>query len=135
MPKIVPTEDIINIIKRFPAAEDEKQLFLECCAPAETPNASEPAIGTLNEKPLHAAVKRFICPDVSRHEIPPTPFLKDGKTSGGRYIADILTKDGVAHEVQTTSLYPLRSKVGWYFSNTHCFVNIVCAVPHTKWIS
>lgn len=98
-------------------------------------------IGRLAEKQMHAAIKRFICPDESMHEIP----LDSGERAGEigydgkkikkrRFVADIL-KDGTVYEIQTGPLLPLRDKIRWIFENTDYNVTVIHPIAETKWVN
>ncbi len=58
-----------------------------------------PRIGTLNEKPLHAALKRWAAEDGDRFEVPV-----------GRFVADIVRGDHII-EIQTGSTATLKRKL------------------------
>ena len=76
-------------------------------------------IGTLGEKQMHAAIKRFICADESKHEIKldKPRDNADGKAKARRFVADIL--DGkTVYEIQTGSFAPLVKKIQWILDNT-----------------
>ena len=66
---------------------------------AAAPRAGGHSIGTLREKSLHAILKLYYEPDVSRHELPV-----------GGHIADVVGEDGVI-EIQTRSLSALKPKL------------------------
>jgi len=63
------------------------------------PTDRAPRIGLLNEKPLHAALKRWAAEDGDRFEVPV-----------GRYVADIVRGDQVI-EIQTGSTSVLKRKL------------------------
>ena len=63
------------------------------------PGGVAPHIGTLNEKPLHAALKRWAAEDGDRFEVPV-----------GRFVADIVRGDLVL-EIQTGSTSVLKRKL------------------------
>lgn len=99
-------------------------------------------IGTLGEKQMHAALKRFICPDVSCHEI-----KIDGsagcvarESEGGkraksrRFVADILNGNTV-YEIQTGSFAPLKSKIQWILDNTTYNIALIHPIAETTWVS
>ncbi len=102
-------------------------------------------IGTLGEKQMHAAIKRFICPDESRHEI-----LIDGsagcikKESDGengstgakkrRFVADILDENTI-YEIQTGGFSPLRQKIQWILDNTTYNLMLIHPIAETKWVN
>ena len=98
-------------------------------------------IGTLREKRLHAAVKRYLCEDITAHERVVGDMAAevdgDGRIIGKRrrMVADILTPDGEIFEVQTGGLYPLRKKIEWYLSHTTHRVTVVCPLPAVKYLS
>ncbi len=62
-------------------------------------NGSGPQIGTLNEKPLHAALKRWAAEDGDRFEVPI-----------GRFVADLVRGDLII-EIQTGSTSVLKRKL------------------------
>ena len=78
-------------------------------------------IGTLGERRLHAALKRFLSPDVTTHEI-----------GVGRYRADVLT-DGHVYEVQTRRMDRLTAKLR-VFLDTYD-VTVVYPVARQKYLS
>lgn len=99
-------------------------------------------IGTLGEKQMHAAIKRFICPDTECHEV-----LIDGSEGcinsipdGGdarkkrRFVADVLHL-GTVFEIQTGSFAPLREKLAWILENTNYNVVLIHPLAQTKWVS
>ncbi|MBQ8407803.1 MAG: hypothetical protein IJY39_02950 [Clostridia bacterium] len=101
-------------------------------------------IGTLGEKQMHAAIKRFICPDESKHEI-----LIDGsagcieracdgednkKQKKRRFVADVLDGNTI-YEIQTGGFSPLRDKIAWILENTTYNVMVIHPIAETKWVS
>ena len=100
-------------------------------------------IGRLGEKQMHAAIKRFICPDESKHEI-----LIDGsagcierdeseenkKTKKRRFVADVLDGNTI-YEIQTGGFSPLRDKIQWILDNTSYNVMVIHPIAETKWVS
>ncbi len=92
-------------------------------------------IGTLGEKQMHAAIKRFICPDTSYHEV----MLDSGQAPNGseqkikkrRFVADILN-DGNVYEIQTGSLLPLHDKIEWILKNTDFNVTVIHPIAELK---
>lgn len=98
-------------------------------------------IGTLSEKQMHAAIKRFICPDESCHEIPLDNGERAGETdeSGNKikrrkFVADIL-KNGNVYEIQTGALPPLSEKIKWILENTSHTVTVIHPIAETKWVN
>lgn len=93
-------------------------------------------IGTLGEKQMHAAIKRFICPDTSKHEIKLDKNADDNetKTKTRRFVADIL--DGkTVYEIQTGSFGPLVKKIEWILNNTDYNVTVIHPIAKTKWVN
>ena len=101
-------------------------------------------IGRLAEKQMHAAIKRFICPDGSKHEI-----LIDGsagcknltneeesdkKNKKRRFVADILDGNTI-YEIQTGGFSPLREKIQWILDNTTYNITVIHPIAETKWVS
>lgn len=97
-------------------------------------------IGTLGEKQLHAAIKRFICPDISKHEIKIDSIKStcgENNNIGAsrrRFVADILDNNTV-YEIQTGSFSPLREKISWILENTEYNVAVIHPIAQTKWVS
>ncbi len=94
-------------------------------------------IGTLGEKQMHAAIKRFICSDTQYHEIKLDTAKKDGEektTKRRRFVADIL-KDGNVYEIQTGRLLPLRDKISWILENTDHNVTVIHPIAESKWVN
>ncbi|MBQ3553022.1 MAG: hypothetical protein IJA35_07770 [Clostridia bacterium] len=79
-------------------------------------------IGTLREKTLHAVIKRYIEPDMSRHEV---------KTAFG--IVDIMAANRHIFEVQTRKLHLLTKKLSGLL-NSHS-VTVVYPIAHKKLLS
>ena len=104
-------------------------------------------IGRLGEKQMHAAIKRFICPDTSCHEIKidgsigcNTKELTDdadtkaSKPKARKFVADVLEGDTI-YEIQTGSFAPLREKIRWILDNTSYNIVLIHPIAETKWIS
>lgn len=79
------------------------------------------SIGTYKEKRMHVTLKRFVEPDMSKHEI-----------KVGPYVADILRGDEIV-EIQTGSFYPMKEKIAYYLENTDYRVTVVKPLPYIKW--
>lgn len=103
---------------------------------AHSPTADEnaPLIGTLREKRLHAVVKRYLCEDVTAHEIPVRDLLSDDAQINTKMVADVLV-DGHIYEVQTGGFYPLKKKLRWYLDHTDCDVTVVHPMAGIKYLS
>lgn len=101
-------------------------------------------IGRLAEKQMHAAIKRFICPDESKHEVlidgsAGCRINNDESTDGKakrkrRFVADILNGNTI-YEIQTGGFSPLRDKIQWILDNTRYNVLVIHPIAETKWVS
>lgn len=96
-------------------------------------------IGRLAEKQMHSALKTFICPDESKHEVKiqnsPLYIPKDQEnTKNRKYVADILDGDTI-YEIQTGGFSPLREKIQWILENTSYRVVVIHPIAETKWVS
>lgn len=76
------------------------------------------SIGTLGEKSLHAVLKLYYEPDITRHE-----------QQIGAHIADIVNEDGII-EIQTRNLSALRPKLNAFLNI--CRVTVVHPVIASK---
>jgi hypothetical protein len=85
-----------------------------------TANDSTSKIGTLNEKPLHAAIKSFLTKpsDIIEAEV-------DG------FVVDILRKN-LAIEIQTKNFSQIRNKIKRLILNRP--VRLIYPIPKEKWI-
>ncbi len=79
-------------------------------------------IGRLNEKRLHNMLKRFVCEDVSCHEVRLAPSADGGRARG--FVADVLCGEDI-FEIQTGALYPLRDKLEFYLTATDYRVTVL----------
>ncbi len=97
---------------------------------------SDCGIGTLAEKQMHAAIKRFICPDAACHEVRiDTAEEKDGSAKKRRkFVADIL-KDGRIYEIQTGRIALLREKIAWILESTDYTVTVIHPVAQSRWVN
>lgn len=80
-------------------------------------------IGTMQEKRMHAVIKRFLCEDEAFHEV---------GVADTRYVSDVRIGDQ-AYEVQTGAFYPMRQKIAHYLEATDCTVTVVHPIPQIKW--
>lgn len=80
----------------------------------------EAGIGTLGEKTLHAALKRYYLPPGGLLEAPV-----------GRYVADVWHEGGIV-EVQTRNFYSLRKKLPVFLEAGP--VTLVYPLAHTKYL-
>ncbi len=78
------------------------------------------SIGSLNETPLHADLKRFCAPEGSAFEV-----------SVAGYVVDAVA-DGVLIEVQTRHLGKMRTKLGALLPEHR--VRLVLPVARTRWL-
>jgi hypothetical protein len=98
-----------------------RKASIEPTAQPFPPAVSGRGIGTLGEKTLHTALKRYIEPDCTWHEV-----------RIGPYVADIMTDSGVT-EIQTRGFSNMRKKLEYLLAR--CKVTVVYPVPHEKWVS
>lgn len=105
-------------------------------------NISE-GIGTLGEKQMHAAIKRFICPDREKHEviidgskgcINSDTDANDNDRKKRRFVADILDGNTI-YEIQTGQFAPLKNKISWVLENTSYNIVVIHPIAETKWIN
>lgn len=90
-------------------------------------------IGTLGEKQMHAAIKRFICPNPAFHEIK-LDVSDSGEKKRRKFVADIL-KDSTVTEIQTGRLAPLTEKIRWILENTPYNVTVIHPIAESKWVN
>lgn len=98
----------------------DEELFRQACEEIIHVNREKNGIGTLQEKTLHAVLKRFYEPDISHQEI-----------RIGKFVADIFRGDEVI-EIQTRSFNAMRRKLDFFLEKYP--VTIVHPIPHTKWL-
>lgn len=100
-------------------------------------------IGTLGEKQMHAAIKRFICSEESKHEIKIDGSalcidrdgdVEDNKKKKRRFVADVLDGDTI-FEIQTGPFSPLKAKIEWILENTAYNIVVIHPIAETKWIN
>lgn len=99
-------------------AMDEAR-FLTACGEAMEDNRRK-GIGTLGEKTLHAALKRYFQPDERFREV-----------TVGRYVADIMSPEGII-EIQTAGFGRLREKLSFFLE--HYPVTVAYPVAGLKWL-
>lgn len=103
----------------------DKERFIHICDEVfHSEKHMNGGIGTLGEKTLHAALKLFLEPDISCHEI-----------KCGRYVADIKRDDEII-EIQTAGFNKLRGKLAAFLPENK--VTICYPIPHQKrllWIN
>lgn len=80
----------------------DKEAFFEGYFQWEKDEREKNNIGCLKEKPLHAILKNYICPDVSKQEI-----------KIGPYFADIFLENHI-YEIQTSNFNVLRKKLEYF---------------------
>ena len=99
-------------------------------------------IGTLAEKQMHAAIKRFICPDESCHEVKidgsrlciDQESGENDKKKKRRFVADVLQGDTI-FEIQTGPFAPLREKIQWILENTSYNIVVIHPIAEIKWLN
>lgn len=103
---------------------------------SHSPTADEnaPLIGTLREKRLHAIIKRYLCEDVTAHEIPVRDIRSADNAPDTKMVADVLTGNHI-YEVQTGGFYPLKKKLQWYLDHTDCHITVVHPMAGIKYLS
>lgn len=138
-----------------------RRIVLDVMTEAISADDSYDGIGRLGEKQMHAAIKRFICPNTSCHEIKidgsigcntkelpeadngtnsadkDAPKRTKGKktaTKTRKFVADVLD-GGTIYEIQTGSFAPLREKIRWILDNTSYNIVLIHPIAETKWIS
>lgn len=138
----MPNTDITDIneksLYRFTDAENSRfrkitlDVMMEACDPdADTGDG----IGTLSEKQMHAALKRFICSDTSKHEvkIQGSEYYTGNEEKGRRFVADILNEN-VIYEIQTGGFAPLTQKIRWILDNTSYNISLIHPMPQELYI-
>lgn len=106
--------------------EVKKARFDRICREAmrERHATGEAGVGTLKEKRLHAAIKRYLCEDER--------FCEVG-IEGTRYVSDVRVGND-AYEVQTGAFYPMRQKIAYYLEHTDLTVTVVHPISVVKWM-
>lgn len=94
--------------------------FLQACREAMEDGRRSGGIGTLGEKTLHAALKRYFEPEELFREV-----------TVGRYVADIVGPGGII-EIQTSGFGRLREKLAFFLES--CPVTVVYPVAGLKWL-
>ena len=119
--------------------DENKLIFDSICRSVAAEGLLGEGIGTMAEKRMHKALKRYICPDESCHEVrirpdgtPSTEDREKAESGRGGYIADIY-KDGEIFEIQTAGFYPLKKKIEFYLKNTDFRVTVVHPLVECKW--
>ena len=118
---------------------DDKLRFDLICREVAAEGLLGEGIGTMSEKRMHKALKRYICPDGNCHEVrikpDGTPSIEDrerAESGRGGYIADIY-KDGEIFEIQTAGFYPLKKKIEFYLKHTDFKITVVHPLVEKKW--
>lgn len=99
--------------------EFDAERFLTALREADDPSAAV-GIGTLSEKRLHAALKRFYAPDPSHREV-----------AVGRYIADVFDGERIV-EIQTAHFAYLRPKLKHFLALYP--VTLVYPLPRMRYL-
>ncbi len=101
----------------------DKERFSKACKEAIERDTEGGGIGTLSEKTLHAAIKRYLEPHKENHEV-----------KIGRFVADAVGEKGI-YEIQTGSFTPLRPKLECLLDFTDVTVVYpLAAVKYLVWI-
>jgi hypothetical protein len=113
-----------------------RRIVMDVMSEACNADSEYEGIGTLAEKQMHAAIKRFVCPDESKHEIKlDAPRSDEEKRTGRRrFVADILDGNTV-YEIQTGSFYSLKPKLRFYLEQTDYIVTVVHPIAGIKYLS
>lgn len=124
-----------------------RRIVLDVMTEAINDDGGYDGIGRLGEKQMHAAIKRFICPDTSCHEIKidgSAGCISTEATDGAdgtsekrktrKFVADVL-RDGTVYEIQTGSFGPLKPKIQWILDNTNYNIVLIHPIAESKWIS
>lgn len=90
-------------------------------------------IGTLREKRLHMAIKRYLSGNEALEEVPVRELGNEGSVRDR--VADVRLPDGHIFEVQTGGFYPLRRKLELYMTHTDSPVTVVHPLPYIKYLS
>lgn len=98
----------------------DEALFEEACREIIDIEREKNGIGTLQEKTVHAVLKRFYEPDIAHQEI-----------RIGNFVADIFRGDEII-EIQTRNFNTLRRKLDAFLPEYP--VTIVYPIVHTKWL-
>ncbi len=115
----------------------------EACQMPDGDESEYDGIGTLAEKQMHAAIKRFICPDESCHEVKIDGSAlcinnkneaEDNKKKKRRFVADVL-KGNTIFEIQTGPFSPLKEKIGWILDNTTYNIVVIHPIAETTWVN
>lgn len=98
----------------------DEELFRAACEEIVEKERAKNGIGTLQEKTMHAVMKRFYEPDHDHQEI---------RING--YVADIF-RDNEIIEIQTRNFNAMRRKLDSFLEEYP--VTIVYPIIHTKWL-
>lgn len=98
----------------------DEDLFQKACDEIIHIDREKNGIGTLQEKTVHAVLKRFYEPDTAHQEF-----------RIGRYVADIFRGDEII-EIQTRNFNAMRKKLDLFLEQYP--VTIVYPIIHTKWL-
>ena len=100
----------------------EREVFNRAIAEYED-SAGQSSIGILNERMLHAVIKRTVTENEEELEV----------RINGKNIADAKI-GGTVYEIQTESLFPVKKKLDFYFNETNFDVNVVFPIPREKYL-
>lgn len=104
----------------LPASCEEAERFAQCCQWALADALEKEGIGSLGEKPLHAALKAYFAPNPADREIRFGPF-----------VADIALRDRII-EIQSRNFGALSRKLELFLAQGP--VEVVYPVVQRKWL-
>ena len=119
------------------------EVLSEACKVDDTDSEEFDGIGRLAEKQMHAAIKRFICPDDSCHEViidgsalclQKKDAENESKKKKRRFVADVLIEDTI-FEIQTGGFSPLREKIQWILDNTFYKIVVIHPIAETTYVN
>lgn len=132
----------INNLKHYNFTDCEntkfRRIILDVMSRAcDADNESDDGIGTLSEKQMHAAIKKYICPDESKHELKiqnSQHYIGSNETKNRKFVADVLDGNTI-YEIQTGSLAPLKEKIEWIIENTTYNIVLIHPMPENLYVS
>ena len=140
-------QNFLNFIISDADRSHFRRIVLDVMTEAVSADGGYDGIGRLGEKQMHAAIKRFICPNTSCHEIKidgsagciekhasAEDDSEKAKKKERKFVADVLD-GGTVYEIQTGLFAPLREKIRWILDNTSYNIVLIHPIAEVKWIS